>query len=115
MATSGEKNQISALYGKFCFPLYVHCLMSANAIVAVTKDKRIDLSEKQTSRNVFFCRLIGPKDAGKSSFMKKFIGKTTQSSGPKSDSIYNSYVINSIMIYGHRKYLIVSGTLVVVG
>ena len=74
----------------------------------VTKDKRIDLSEKQTSRNVFFCRLIGPKDAGKSSFMKKFIGKTSQSSGPKSESIYNSYVINSIMIYGQKKYLIVS-------
>ncbi|KAI2804670.1 Mitochondrial Rho GTPase 2 [Blomia tropicalis] len=86
MATSGEKNQISALY--------------------VTKDKRIDLSEKQTSRNVFFCRLIGPKGAGKSSFMRKFIGKHSLNNGNKGESVYNNYVVNSIMIYGQKKYLI---------
>lgn len=75
-------------------------------LFSVTKDKRIDLSEKQTSRNVFFCRLIGPRNAGKSSFMRRFIGKTgpisnsNHNQSSSSDSIYNSYVINSIPVYG---------------
>src|SRR5699024_11772439 len=40
--------------------------------------------------------------------MKKFIGKTAQSNGHKSESIYNNYVVNSLLIYGQRKFLIVS-------
>lgn len=109
MATSGEKNQISALYGELS-QFVISFNLTFFYSLLVTKDKRIDLSEKQTSRNVFFCRLIGPRNAGKSSFMRRFIGKTSATSAPhtSSDSIYNSYVINSIQVYGQKKYLIVS-------
>ena len=98
-------------YQPYMVSFFLLCKLLNYKIVQflVTKDKRIDLSEKQTSRNVFFCRLIGPKGAGKSSFMKRFIGKTIhQSSGHKSESIYNNYVVNSMLIYNQKKYLIVS-------
>lgn len=79
----------------------------------VTKDKRIDLLEKQTSRNVFSCRLIGPKDVGKSVFIRRFLGTTTNltnrsASYAKTDNIYNNYAVNIVNIYGQKKYLIVS-------
>ena len=98
---------------KIKYLLYMVCILiiviyfQLIFFILVTKDKRIDLSEKQTSRNVFFCRLIGPKGAGKTSFMRKFIGKVIHSNGQYNESIYNNYVINSILIYGQKKYLIV--------
>ena len=92
MVNSGEISQISALH--------------------VTKDKRIDLNEKQTSRYVFLCRLIGPQGAGKSAFMRKFLNVTNvhhlNPLAPKErDTSYNGYIVNNIMVYGHKKYLIV--------
>lgn len=42
--------------------------------IQVTRDKRVDLQTRQTSRNVFSCHVIGPQGAGKSSFMKGFLG-----------------------------------------
>lgn len=33
--------------------------------VSVTRDKKIDLEKRQTSRNIFQCRVIGPKGVGK--------------------------------------------------
>lgn len=42
--------------------------------IQVTRDKRVDLQTRQTTRNVFSCHVIGPQGAGKSSFMKGFLG-----------------------------------------
>ncbi len=78
----------------------------------MTRDKRIDLQKRQTSRNVFSCHLVGPQGAGKTSFMKGFLGKCLQQSKQKSSqkskiSPYSNYVVNNIQIYGQEKYLIV--------
>ncbi|KAH9502039.1 Mitochondrial Rho GTPase 2 [Dermatophagoides farinae] len=93
MFVSGEKSQISALH--------------------IIKDRRMDTYEKQTARNVFLCNLVGPKGAGKSCFMSRFINKQqkfanlSQRSVKKSDNLYNDYVINTITVYGQNKYLII--------
>jgi Ras family protein T1 len=78
--------------------------------VCVTRDKRIDLQKRQTSRNVFSCHLVGPQGAGKTSFMKGFLGNNLQQSKQKSIqkiSPFSNYVVNDIQIYGQQKYLII--------
>lgn len=75
----------------------------------MTRDKRVDLQKKQTSRNVFTCHLIGPQGAGKSSFMKGFLGKNLQDQVQFNFALKvgcPNYVINTLPIYGQEKYLI---------
>ena len=55
---SGEDNQVSALQ--------------------ITRDKKIDLAKKQTSRNVYRCHVIGPKGAGKTTFCQGILGRSRQ-------------------------------------
>lgn len=79
---------------------------------SVTRDKRIDLQKRQTSRNVFSCHLVGPENAGKSSFMRRFLRKSLQQSKAKTEATsrtsFSNYVVNTVQIYGQTKYLIVS-------
>lgn len=82
--------------------------------IVVTRDKRVDLQKKQTSRNVFTCHLIGPHGAGKSTFMKGLLGRNLQEqaelnfNNKKNDGQQDTpnYVINTMSIYGQDKYLI---------
>ncbi len=43
-----------------------------------TRDKNVDLAKRQTSRNVFRCHVIGPKDAGKTTFCQGLLGRSRQ-------------------------------------
>ena len=36
--------------------------------INVTRDKKIDIARKQTARNVYRCHVVGPRDAGKTTF-----------------------------------------------
>lgn len=78
---------------------------------SVTRDKRIDLQQRQTNRKVFICHVIGPKGAGKSCFIKGLLGKNLEeqrfNNYPPNNTTPN-YAVNTIQIYGQDKYLIVS-------
>lgn len=39
----------------------------------VTREKKLDLAKKQSSRNVYQCHVIGPSGSGKSTFCRSFI------------------------------------------
>lgn len=88
----------------------------------------MDLEKRQTGRNVFSCHLIGPQGAGKSSFMKGFLGMNLtkqaivkqKSSNTGNHTMHNqgvrnlleveklpNYSVNSVSIYGQEKYLII--------
>lgn len=43
--------------------------------VQVTRDRRIDIAERFTTREVFQCHVIGPKGAGKTIFLQSFAGR----------------------------------------
>ena len=79
--------------------------------IIVTRDKRVDLQKKQTSRNVFLCQLIGPRGAGKSTFMKGLLGRNLQEQAQQNFNQKDGQdtlrqVINTMNIYGQEKYLI---------
>ena len=42
------------------------------------RDKRVDLAKKQTARSVYRCHVIGPKDAGKTTFCQGLLGKVRE-------------------------------------
>lgn len=74
--------------------------------IHVTRDKKVDLQKKQTSRNVFFCHVIGPQGAGKTSFMQGFLGKTLEEQSKINKTHLSQYTINSVQVYGQEKYLL---------
>jgi len=41
--------------------------------VIVTREKKVDLAKKQSSRNVYTCHVIGPKSSGKTTLCRTFI------------------------------------------
>ena len=49
----------------------INCLTST-----VTREKKIDLQKKQTMRSVYQCHVIGPRDAGKTTFCQGLLGKS---------------------------------------
>lgn len=44
----------------------------------VTREKKIDLAKKQSSRNVYQCHVIGPRGSGKSQLCRALLGKNTE-------------------------------------
>lgn len=50
----------------------------AVVVFAVTREKKLDLAKKQSSRNVYQCNVIGPSGCGKSSFCRSFIRPTSE-------------------------------------
>ncbi|MFH4983042.1 hypothetical protein AB6A40_009751 [Gnathostoma spinigerum] len=74
--------------------------------IRVTRDRRIDIAQKSTSRTVFQCHVIGPKNAGKTVFMQSFAGRNL-ADAPKTQ-IKNStpYVLNSVKVKDDLKYLL---------
>ncbi|VDK43175.1 unnamed protein product [Anisakis simplex] len=74
--------------------------------IKVTRDRRIDLFEKSTTRNVFQCHVIGPKNAGKTAFIQSFLGRNLVDIASMNKKHLNPYVINSVTVKDEVKYLL---------
>ena len=48
------------------------------APLAETKDRKADLAKRQTNKTVYSCLVVGPRDAGKTTFCQRFLGKTIE-------------------------------------
>lgn len=60
-----------------CVPPLAH----PASLLPVTREKRIDLEKGQTQRNVFLCKVLGARGAGKSAFLQAFLGRSLAVSG----------------------------------
>lgn len=78
---------------------------SQTQALTVTREKRIDLEKGQTQRNVFLCKVLGARGAGKSAFLQAFLGRSlaAQRESPGEPSLY---AINTVQVNGQEKYLI---------
>lgn len=74
--------------------------------IHITRDKKLDLQKRQTSRNVFTCHVLGPKGVGKSSFLQGFLGRNLKYVATLSKDHFSRYAINTVSIYGQEKYLL---------
>uniref|UniRef100_A0A670Y1Z2 Uncharacterized protein n=1 Tax=Pseudonaja textilis TaxID=8673 RepID=A0A670Y1Z2_PSETE len=73
--------------------------------ITVTREKKIDLEKGQTHRNVFLCKVIGSQGSGKSAFLQAFLGKNVVVQS-ESEENKSSYSINTVLVNGQEKYLI---------
>ncbi|KAK2714554.1 hypothetical protein QYM36_008944 [Artemia franciscana] len=74
--------------------------------LTITQPKEKDLKRRSTSRNVFKCHVIGPRGAGKSSFCQGLINRSRTDLEGIPPSAYSSYVINTVLVHGTEKYLV---------
>ncbi|KAI6196890.1 Mitochondrial Rho GTPase [Aphelenchoides besseyi] len=74
--------------------------------IVITRDRRIDIAEKSTERNVFQCHVIGPKNAGKTVFCRSFLGETLNRVMQLRPNQQPTYVINTVDVKGLTKYMI---------
>ncbi|XP_029140570.1 mitochondrial Rho GTPase 2 isoform X2 [Protobothrops mucrosquamatus] len=71
--------------------------------ITVTREKKVDLEKGQTHRNVFLCKVIGSRGAGKSAFLQAFLGKDV---GVSPGGEQSPYSINTVLVNGQEKHLI---------
>lgn len=74
--------------------------------LVVTRDKKIDLDKKQTSRNVFRCYVLGAKGVGKSTFLQGHLGRNLRYIATLNKEHLSSFTVNTVQVYGQEKYLL---------
>jgi Ras family protein T1 len=74
--------------------------------LAISRERKIDLAKKQTNRNVYRCHVIGPRDAGKSTFCQGLLGRSLQDIEGVRPEDLPRHTINTIQVYGQEKYLV---------
>ncbi|XP_011303852.1 mitochondrial Rho GTPase isoform X3 [Fopius arisanus] len=74
--------------------------------VTVTREKKLDLAKKQSSRNVYTCHVIGRKSSGKTTLCRTFIDpkleKLTDDKVPANAQL----AANTVHVYGQEKTII---------
>jgi len=74
--------------------------------ITVTRDKKLDLQKKYTSRSVYKIRVIGAKSAGKSSFLQGLLGRTLRHQQRLNRAFLPKRSVNVLPIYGLERYLV---------
>lgn len=82
--------------------------------IQVTRDKKIDLDKKHTSRNVFRCHVLGAKSVGKTSLLQGHLGRNLRYLATLEKEHLSSFTIDTVQVYGQEKYLMLHEVDVVV-
>ncbi|XP_039953909.1 mitochondrial Rho GTPase isoform X3 [Bactrocera neohumeralis] len=84
----------------------VHENESQLAAIHVTRERRIDLAKRQSSRSVYMCHVIGPKGAGKTGLCRGFLVEDMKSLIGKEFKTNVVHCVNTVQVYGQEKHLI---------
>ncbi|XP_030369244.1 mitochondrial Rho GTPase isoform X2 [Scaptodrosophila lebanonensis] len=84
----------------------VHENDSQLAAIHVTRERRIDLAKRQSSRSVYKCHVIGPKGSGKTGLCRGFLIEEMSKLIGKEFKTNVVHCINSVQVYGQEKHLI---------
>ncbi|XP_013113846.1 mitochondrial Rho GTPase isoform X2 [Stomoxys calcitrans] len=77
------------------------------AAIHVTRERRIDLAKRQSSRSVYMCHVIGPKGSGKTGLCRGFLlAEDTKSLIGKEFKTNVIHCVNTVQVYGQEKHLI---------
>lgn len=76
--------------------------------IHITREKKLDIAKRQTSRNVYQCYVIGAKGSGKSMFCLSLLGFNVGdvSNMLKEVEKESQCTINLVHVYGQEKYLV---------
>ncbi|KRG00068.1 uncharacterized protein Dwil_GK13082, isoform B [Drosophila willistoni] len=84
----------------------VHENDSQLAAIHVTRERRIDLAKRQSSRSVYKCHVIGPKASGKTGLCRGFLVEDMSKLIGKEFKTNIVHCINAVQVYGQEKHLI---------
>ncbi|XP_024084973.1 mitochondrial Rho GTPase isoform X2 [Cimex lectularius] len=87
----------------FGFPIN-ECENQLSAI-QVTREKKLDLLKKQSTRNVYVCHVIGMKGVGKSTLSRRLLDHSIERISEDVEGVPQR-TINVVHVYGQEKYLI---------
>ncbi|XP_026329621.1 mitochondrial Rho GTPase isoform X2 [Hyposmocoma kahamanoa] len=84
---------------------------SQKSAIHITREKKVDIAKKQSSRNVYQCHVIGPRSCGKTSICRSFLGIAHKKIKPQTQergdgNVTENCCINTILVYGQEKYLV---------
>ncbi|XP_023709207.1 mitochondrial Rho GTPase isoform X3 [Cryptotermes secundus] len=74
--------------------------------IQVTREKRLDLAKRQTTRSVYQCHVIGPRGSGKSMLCRCFIGDNLEDIQLSELKGNPQCTVNAVQVYGQEKYLV---------
>ncbi|XP_076468830.1 mitochondrial Rho GTPase 1-like isoform X2 [Babylonia areolata] len=74
--------------------------------VHVTRDKKVDLEKRQTTRNVFRCQVLGAKSVGKTSFLQGLLRRNLRYVATLNKQHLSNFSVNTVQVYGQEKYLL---------
>ncbi|XP_011494605.1 PREDICTED: mitochondrial Rho GTPase isoform X2 [Ceratosolen solmsi marchali] len=78
----------------------------ATAAITVTREKKLDLAKKQSSRNVYCCHVIGAKSAGKTTLCRTFIDPKLEKLNDDTIQHNSNTIVNTVHVYGQEKTII---------
>ena len=74
--------------------------------ITITREKKLDLAKKQSSRNVYCCHVIGPKSSGKTTLCRSLIDPKLGKSFDEQISKTSHVTVNTVHVYGQEKTII---------
>ncbi|KAL0121328.1 hypothetical protein PUN28_006691 [Cardiocondyla obscurior] len=74
--------------------------------IIVTREKKVDLAKKQSSRNVYTCHVIGPKSSGKTTLCRTLIDPKLEKLNDKVVPSNAHVTVNTLHVYGQEKTLV---------
>jgi Ras family protein T1 len=74
--------------------------------LALSKGKQGDMAKNQSSKSVYSCLVIGPRDSGKTTFCQTFLGRERPDVSEILASDLPRATINSVTVYGQIKHLV---------
>ncbi|XP_029165741.1 mitochondrial Rho GTPase isoform X2 [Nylanderia fulva] len=74
--------------------------------IIVTREKKVDLAKKQSSRNVYTCHVIGPKSSGKTTLCRTFIDPKLEKLNDETVPSNAHVTVNTLHVYGQEKTMV---------
>lgn len=74
--------------------------------IHVTREKRLDLQKKQTSRTAYQCHVIGPKGAGKTTFCQGLLNRNAEAVSSLLEADLSKQTVSPVQVYGQERYLL---------
>lgn len=84
----------------------VHENETQTSAIHVTRERRLDLAKKQSSRSVYKCHVIGPKGSGKTALCRGLITDDMKKLTEKEFRSGSSFCCNTVQIYGQEKHMV---------
>merc|ERR1719397_2223213 len=102
----GQPEKCAELLAHLGYDYLSHHLPYKQQPLLPCKDKKSDLAKRQTSKTVYSCLVVGPRDAGKTTFCQRFLGRSLEETLRIRSEDKPSSLVNSVLVYGQQKYLV---------